>query len=97
DRVKIPEKPAPSSETSGSRPRPAGGSRSVPPPGVDPRGLQAPGESGGLSAVDRVIDKTARVEGGGRYDAFNPNDNGHGISFGLIQFNQKAGSLPQLM
>jgi LysM repeat protein len=47
--------------------------------------------------VDSIIDRTARVEGGGRYDAFNPNDNGHGISFGLIQFNQKSGSLPTLL
>ncbi|MCK6508532.1 chitosanase [Myxococcota bacterium] len=48
-------------------------------------------------AIDRLIDYTARNEGGGRYDAWNPNDNGHGVSFGLIQFNQKSGSLPTLM
>jgi LysM repeat protein len=65
--------------------------------GVDPRSLSAPTDRGALGSVDKLIDKTARVEGGGRYDAFNPNDNGHGISFGLIQFNQKAGSLPTLM
>lgn len=65
--------------------------------GIDPRTLSAPGDRGAeLGSVDKLIDKTARVEGGGRYDAFNPNDNGHGISFGLIQFNQKAGSLPTL-
>ncbi len=65
--------------------------------GVDPRSLSAPADRGSLGSVDKLIDKTARVEGGGRYDAFNPNDNGHGIAFGLIQFNQKAGSLPTLM
>ncbi|MCB9638585.1 MAG: chitosanase [Myxococcales bacterium] len=48
-------------------------------------------------AIDRLIDYTARNEGGGRYDTWNPNDNGHGVSFGLIQFNQKSGSLPTLM
>ena len=47
--------------------------------------------------VDRIIDSTARNEGGGRYDAWNPDDNGAGVSFGLIQFNQKAGSLPTLL
>jgi LysM repeat protein len=71
--------------------------RTLPESSVDPRSLQAPGDRQNLSAVDKLIDKTARVEGGGRYDAFNPNDNGHGISFGLIQFNQKAGSLPTLL
>ncbi|MBN2358651.1 MAG: LysM peptidoglycan-binding domain-containing protein, partial [Deltaproteobacteria bacterium] len=53
--------------------------------------------SGGMSAADRIIDYTARTEGGGRYDAWNPDDAGHGISFGLIQFNQKSGSLPSLL
>ena len=48
-------------------------------------------------AVDRLIDYTAQNEGGGRYDAWNPNDNGAGVSFGLIQFNQQKGSLPGLL
>jgi len=91
----------------GSYPR--GGDPKRPPSGgVDPTKLQAPGEapaantppsnnSNGLSPSDRIIDYTARTEGGGRYDAWNPNDAGHGISFGLIQFNQKSGSLPSLL
>lgn len=53
--------------------------------------------AGQLSPTDRIIDYTARTEGGGRYDAWNANDNGHGVSFGLIQFNQKSGSLPSVM
>ncbi len=40
-------------------------------------------------AINRVIEFTAQVEGGGRYDAWNPHDP-VGISFGLIQFNQKS-------
>src|SRR5258706_499414 len=51
----------------------------------------------GGDPVDRLIDYTARNEGGGNYSAWNPNDNGAGVSFGLIQFNQKRGSLPTLM
>jgi LysM repeat protein len=48
-------------------------------------------------AVDRLIDYTARNEGGGSYQAWNSDDNGAGVSFGLIQFNQKKGSLPTLL
>lgn len=55
-----------------------------------------------LSAIDRIIDHTAQVEGGRPtaarphrpYDAWNANDAGYGVSFGMIQFNQKTGSLP---
>jgi hypothetical protein len=49
------------------------------------------------TAIDRIIDITARTEGGGRYDAWNPDDNGHGVSYGLIQFNQQSGTLPELL
>lgn len=78
-----------------------GGQPKPMPQGVDPSSLQAQvpntsSSNGGLSGVDRIIDYTARTEGGGRYDAWNANDAGHGVSFGLIQFNQKAGSLPSL-
>lgn len=79
-----------------------GGDPKPMPQGVDPAALQAQvsatgsSSNGGLSGVDRIIDYTARTEGGGRYDAWNPNDAGHGVSFGLIQFNQKRGSLPSL-
>ncbi len=47
-------------------------------------------------AIDRLIDQTAAHESGGNYSNWNANDNGHGVSFGLIQFNQKVGSLPTL-
>lgn len=47
--------------------------------------------------ADFLIDITARNEGGGSYTAWTPNDNGHGVSAGLIQFNQKVGSLPKLL
>lgn len=80
-----------------------GGDPKPMPQGVDPSSLQAQvpatstsSSNGGLSGVDRIIDYTARTEGGGRYDAWNPNDAGHGVSFGLIQFNQNVGSLPSL-
>jgi hypothetical protein len=36
---------------------------------------------------------TALQEGGGAWDAWNPDDNGAGASFGVLQFNQRAGSL----
>lgn len=47
--------------------------------------------------IDKIIDITARHESGGDYSAWNPNDNGKGVSYGLIQFNQKVGSLPTLL
>jgi hypothetical protein len=46
---------------------------------------------------DYLIDVTARTESGGNYDAWNPDDNKAGVSFGLVQFNQKKGSLARLM
>jgi len=46
---------------------------------------------------DQLIDYVSRNESGGDYSAWNPDDNGHGVSFGLIQFNQRAGSLPELL
>lgn len=47
--------------------------------------------------IDRLIDLTARVESGGDYSAWNPDDNGHGPSFGLIQFSSTVGSLGKLI
>lgn len=44
-----------------------------------------------------IIRVTAHVESRGRYDAWNKKDGTAGISFGLIQFNQKRGSLPDLL
>jgi len=55
----------------------------------------APVVAGGIP--DRIIDRTARFESGRRYDAWNPDDAGHGVSFGLIQFNQRSGTLPTLV
>jgi peptidoglycan hydrolase-like protein with peptidoglycan-binding domain len=52
---------------------------------------------GELGGADRIIERTAQFESGGRYDAWNPDDNGHGVSFGLIQFNQEVGGLPRLL
>lgn len=47
--------------------------------------------------IDHLIDLTARVESGGDYSKWNPDDNGHGPSFGLIQFNATVGSLGKLL
>lgn len=44
----------------------------------------------------KIIHLIARTESGDDYSEINPNDNGAGISYGLIQFNQKKGSLYQL-
>jgi peptidoglycan hydrolase-like protein with peptidoglycan-binding domain len=63
-------------------------------------GIDGPSGGGSIPAgtnVDRIIDYTARVESGGKYDAWNADDNGHGVSFGLIQFNQEVGGLPSLL
>jgi hypothetical protein len=51
-----------------------------------------------MSAVDRVIDYTARKfeSGPDGYSALTLDDVGTGIAFGFIQFNQRAGSLPAL-
>ena len=53
--------------------------------------------NGSLTGADKVIDHTAINEGRGKYDAWTANDNGHGVSYGLVQFNQDVGSLPTLM
>lgn len=50
-----------------------------------------------MMTPDALIDYVARNESGGRYDAWTPDDNAWGVSYGLIQFNQKRGSLPQLL
>lgn len=67
------------------------------PPTAKAGDTEATGAPHGLTGADYIIDHTARTEGGGRYDAWNKNDVGKGVSFGLIQFNQKAGRLPQLL
>lgn len=47
--------------------------------------------------IDRLIDITARAESGGDYSKWTPDDNGHGPSFGIIQFNATVGSLGKLI
>lgn len=47
--------------------------------------------------IDKLIDLVAHVESGGDYSKWNPDDNGNGPSFGLIQFNSKKGGLGRLM
>lgn len=44
-----------------------------------------------MDKVSRIISFTAKTESGGKFDAWNPNDNNAGVSFGLIQFNQGKG------
>lgn len=92
------DNPVASPEPSTARPNP----NTSRPPAPRPPVLVAPGDQqatrpGALTGADRIIDRTARTEGNGRYDAWNPNDVGHGVSFGLIQFNQDVGGLPNLM
>jgi LysM repeat protein len=75
---------------------------STQPSGVVRKSLSAdpsssPPQTVQVGHADKMIDTVARVEGNARYDAWNRNDNGHGISFGLIQFNQKTGALPKLL
>ena len=41
----------------------------------------------------KVIAYTARTESGGKFNSWNPDDTGAGISFGIIQFNQAGGRL----
>jgi hypothetical protein len=41
----------------------------------------------------RVIAYTAKTESGGKFNSWNPDDTGAGISFGIIQFNQAGGRL----
>ncbi|HEY9868234.1 MAG TPA: hypothetical protein V6D08_03645 [Candidatus Obscuribacterales bacterium] len=45
--------------------------------------------------IDRVVDAISRNEGS--FTSINWNDNGHGISVGKAQFNQKAGELPSFL
>lgn len=45
----------------------------------------------------QLVDYVAAHESEKDYAKWNPNDNGAGVSFGFIQFNQKKGSLPKLL
>lgn len=47
--------------------------------------------------IDKLIDLVAHVESGGDYSKWNHDDNGAGVSWGLIQFNQQKGSLGELI
>lgn len=50
-----------------------------------------------MDLASRVIDYVARGESGGAYWAQNRNSDGQGLSFGLIQWTQKSGSLGRLL
>jgi len=41
--------------------------------------------------LERMLDIIARFESNGDFGAWNPNDNGRGISFGKFQFSQRGG------
>lgn len=46
--------------------------------------------------LDKLIDIVGMNESAGDYARWNPDDNGAGVSFGLIQFNQQQGGLREL-
>src|SRR5262249_44902899 len=84
----------------------AGGGGVSPGAGSDRGGGVAPSPSpsfdfskmGGLdmsSPVDKVVAMVSANEG--KPNSINWNDNGHGISVGLFQANQKSGELPLLL
>jgi hypothetical protein len=50
-----------------------------------------------MDLASRAIDYVARGESGGNYSAQNRNSDGQGLSFGLIQWTQKSGSLGKLL
>ena len=50
-----------------------------------------------MELAARVIDYVARGESGGKYTAQNRNTDDQGLSFGLIQWTQKSGSLGKLL
>jgi len=45
--------------------------------------------------MQTVIARTSAKEGG--YDAINPNEDGAGLSFGILQWNQTSGNLGKLL
>lgn len=45
----------------------------------------------------RLVSLTSQFEGGGSFTAINPNTDGAGLSFGLIQWAQKPGRLHELL
>lgn len=49
------------------------------------------------TAFAEAFDYTSYEEGLGKWDAWNPSDSGAGVSVGIIQFNQRVGSLPRLL
>lgn len=48
-------------------------------------------------SLHNILNETIQTESRGNYSAFNPNDNGKGISFGIVQFNQQTGTLLELL
>jgi len=49
------------------------------------------------ASATKLIARTVQTESGGDYGRFNPDDNGTGIAFGIVQFNQEKGTLPELL
>lgn len=47
--------------------------------------------------ISRVLSRVLSHESGGRYDAINPNTDGAGLSYGLIQWSQSSGNLGVLL
>lgn len=46
---------------------------------------------------DPAMEPTVKMESNGKFDAWNPDDNGAGVSAGIIQFNQRRGLLFELV
>jgi hypothetical protein len=49
-----------------------------------------------IGFIDRVTTIVSKCEGPGCFETINWNDNGHGMSVGKAQWNQKKGEMPQL-
>lgn len=76
---------------------PAGGDRGAGGGGVTPQPVDF-SQMGGIdmnNPIDKVVAMVSANEG--KPTSINWNDNGHGISVGLFQANQKSGELPMLL
>ena len=49
-----------------------------------------------MDLASKVIDYVSRGESGGKYTAQNRNADGAGLSFGILQWTQRSGSLGQI-
>jgi hypothetical protein len=64
----------------------------APAPSTTPSGLWP-----ALELREKALATTAKFESAGRYDSINPNRDGAGLSYGLINWAQKPGSLGELL